>query len=78
MPEMNAPSHYSMRVAGLPLMNDISRAKSAFLLRFVRSGTQLPIPVDGFLRGDLEVPPSGLTADGAVDIEGRLDDRTTS
>lgn len=42
-------------------MNDFSRAKSAFLLRFVRSGPQLPIPVDAFLRGDLEVPPSGLT-----------------
>lgn len=59
-------------------MNDFSRAKSAFLLRFVRSGPQLPIPVDGLLRGDLDVPPGGLTADGAVDIEGRLDDRTTS
>lgn len=63
---------------GLPLMNDFSRAKSAFLLRFARSGPELPILVDGFSRGDLEVPPRGLTADGAVDIEGRLDDRTTS
>lgn len=75
---MNAPSHHLLCVAGLPLMNDFSRAKSAFLVRFVRSGPQLLIPVDGFLGGDLEVPPSGLTADGAVDIEGRLDDRTTS
>lgn len=75
---MSAPSHYLMCVAGLPLMNDFSRAKSAFLLRFVRSGPQRLIPVDGFSKGDIEVPPSGLTADGAVDIEGRLDDRTTS
>lgn len=59
-------------------MNDFSRAKSAFLLQFVRSAPQLPIPVEGILRGDLEVPPSGLTADGAVDTEGRLDDRTAS